>query len=379
MADEGGGHSLRWVFLSAAGALLLGAMALFGTAEEPAMEVVPGARPVSVEATRLVARPLRPRARLAGVLEARRGVALFAETRGRVLQIGAEELDRVEADQVLVTVDPTLAKIALERAEAALARSRSELELAQLNLERRRSLVAREVASEADLDTAENAERIAAAALREAGAMRDEARDQLAKKVIRAPFEGVLRTFSVEVGEYVQDGQQLAELLDLATVRMTVGVSDTQVVSIHPGTAVEVEVEALPGERFQGTVLRVGSATDPDTRKFPVEIEVPNPGERLLPGMVARVTLELGDEQPVLLLPRDATIDEFGLRFVYVLEPGDAGLVARRRRVQVRDVAFAPGVLRVDDGLEAGETIAVTGMRQLSDGTAVHVRETPAP
>jgi membrane fusion protein (multidrug efflux system) len=278
-----------------------------------------------------------------------------------------------------VRVDPTLARAALERAEAAVARSRSELELAQLNLERRRSLVAREVSSEADLDTAENAERIAAAAVRESRAMRDEARDQLAKKVIRAPFEGVLRTFSVEVGEYVQDGQQIAELLDLATVRMTVGVTDTQIVSIDPRTPVHVAVEALPGERFEGRVLRVGAATDPETRKFPVEIEVPNPGERLLPGMVARVTLELGDEEPVLLVPRDATVDEFGLRFVYVLEPDGSGMVARRRRVRVRDVAFEPGVLQVDDGLEPGETIALSGMRQLSDGAPVDVRETHAP
>ena len=205
--------------------------------------------------------------------------------------------------------------------------------------------------------------------------MRDEARDQLSKKVIRAPFEGVLRTFSVEVGEYVRDGQQLAELLDLATVRMTVGVSDRQIVSIRRGAPVEVDVEALPGERFAGTVLRVGSATDADTRKFPVEVEVANPDERLLPGMVARVTLDLGDERPVLLVPRDATVDEFALRFVYVLEPDGSDTVARRRNVRLRDVAFQPGVLQVDDGLESGETIAVTGMRQLSSGAVVEVRD----
>jgi membrane fusion protein (multidrug efflux system) len=375
MADEAGGRSLRWVFLGVGGALLLGAALLFGSAEQPATEEPPGARPIAVAAERLEPASLRPRARLAGVLEARRGVALFAETRGRVLEIGAEELDRVEAGQVLVRVDPTLARVALERAEAAVARAESELELAQLNLERRRSLVARDVSSEADLDTAENAERIAAAALREARAMRDEARDQLAKKVIRAPFEGVLRTFEVEVGEYVHDGQELAELLDLASVRMTVGVTDTQIVDIRPGSLVQLDVEALPGERFAGTVLRVGSASDPDTRKFPVEIEVANPEERLLPGMVARVTLELGDEEPVLLVPRDAAIDEFGLRFVYVLEPNGSQTVARRRRVRLRDVAFAPGVLRVDEGLEPGEIIAVTGLRQLSDGAPVEMRE----
>jgi membrane fusion protein (multidrug efflux system) len=379
MAGEASARSLRWVFLGVAAALLLAAALLFGTAEEPALEAAPGARPVEVAALRVDAAPLRLRARLAGVLEARRDVALFAETRGRVLAIGAEKLDRVKTGQVLVRVDPTLARVALERAEATVERSESELELAQLNLQRRRSLVQRQVSSEADLDVAENAERIAASALREGRAMRDEARDQLAKKVIAAPFDGVLRSFPVEVGEYVREGQQLAELLDLATVRMTVGVSDRQIVSIRPGAEVEVEVEALPGERFAGSVLRAGSATDADTRKFPVEVEVQNPDRRLLPGMVARVTLDLGDERAVLLVPRDATLDEFGLRFVYVLERNGAGSVARRRRVRVRDVAFQPGVLQIDEGLESGETIATTGMRQLSDGASVEVRAESTP
>lgn len=379
MAGEARARSLRWVFLGVGGALLLAALLLFGTAEQPIVEAAPGARPVAVAAVRVDAAPLRLRARLAGVLEARRDVALFSETHGKALAIGAEELDRVKAGQVLVRVDPTLARVALERAEAAVERAESELELAQLNLERRRSLVERQVSSEADLDVAENAQRIAASALRDGRAMRDEARDQLAKKVISAPFDGVLRSFSVEVGEYVRDGQQLADLLDLSAVRMTVGVSDRQVVRVRPGADVEVEVEALPGERFAGRVLRVGSATDADTRKFPVEVEVENPDGRLLPGMVARVTLDLGDEREVLLVPRDATIDEFGLRFVYVLEPDGAGSVARRRRIQVRDVAFRPGVLQVDEGLAAGEMIATTGMRQLSDGASVDVRAESTP
>ncbi len=379
MAGEASARSLRWVFLGAGGALLTAAALLFGTAEQPALEAAPGVRPIAVAAVRLDASPLRRRARLAGVLEARRDVELFAETRGRVLAIGAEKLDRVEAGQVLVRVDPTLARVALERAEAGVARSESQLELAELNLARRRSLVERQVSSEADLDAAENAERIAAAALREARATRDEARDQLTKKRIAAPFEGVLRAFPVEVGEYVREGQQLGELLDLSTVRMTVGVSDRQIVSIRVGAQVQAEVEALPGERFEGTVLRAGSATDPDTRKFPVEIEMGNSDGRLLPGMVARVTLDLGDELPVLLVPRDATVDEFGLSFVYVLEHNGSGMVARRRRVEVRDVAFEPGVVQVDAGLEPGETIATTGMRQLSDGAPVEVRDESTP
>jgi membrane fusion protein (multidrug efflux system) len=365
---------LRVVLLGAAGLLLAGAFALFATAPRPEVVEPTGARPMRVDTLQVQAEAVRPRARLAGVLEPRRDVELFSETRGRILAVGAEELDRVSEGQVLLQVDPTLARISVERAEASLARTRSELELARLNLERRRSLVEREVASEAQLDAAENAERIAAAALREARAQRDEARDQLAKKTLAAPFDGVLRQFPVEVGEYVREGQQVGEILDLSAVRISAGLSDRQIVAVSAGAPARVDVEAFPGEAFAGSVLRVGSASDPGTKKFPVEVEVPNPDTRLLPGMVARVNLDLGSAELATLIPRDATVDEFGLRFVFLIETKGAGSVVRRQRIEVRDMPFRPGVFAVLQGLTPGDRIAITGIRQLRDGAAVEPR-----
>jgi membrane fusion protein (multidrug efflux system) len=362
------------MLLGAAGLLLAGAFALFATAPRPEVVEPKGAPPLRVDTLRVAAEAVRPRARLAGVLEPRRDVELFSETRGRILAVGAEELDSVSEAHVLLEVDPTLARIAVERAEASLARTRSELELARLNLERRRSLVEREVASEAQLDAAENAERIAAAALREARAQRDEARDQLAKKTLAAPFDGVLREFPVEVGEYVREGQRVGEILDLSAVRISVGLSDRQIVAVAAGAPVQVDVEVFPGEAFSGSVLRVGSASDPQTKKFPVEVEVPNADGRLLPGMVARVSLDLGSEQPLTLIPREAALDEFGLRFVFLVEASGVGSVARRQRVEVRDVPFRPGVFEVVEGLTPGDRIATTGIRQLRDGAAVEPR-----
>ncbi len=365
---------LRVMLLGAAGLLLAGAFALFATAPSPELVEPTGAPPIRVDTLQVQAEAVRSRARLAGVLEPRRDVELFSETHGRILAVGAEELDRVSEGLVLLQVDPTLASVSVERAEASLARTRSELELARLNLERRRSLVEREVASEAQLDAAENAERIAAAALREARAQRDEALDQLAKKTLVAPFDGVLRQFPVEVGEYVREGQQVGEILDLSAVRISVGLSDRQIVAVSSGAPVPVDVEAFPGEVFTGSVLRVGSASDPGTKKFPVEVEVPNPDIRLLPGMVARVNLDLGSAEPATLIPRDATVDEFGLRFVFLVETNGTGSVARRQRVEVRDVPFQPGVFEVVQGLNPGDRIAVSGIRQLREGAVVESR-----
>lgn len=364
-------RGLRVILFGVAAALLVGAFLLFGTAPKPEPPQAVGTPPMQVDTYTVETHPMRPRARLAGVLEARRDVELFSETHGRLLEAGAEEMDAVREGQVLLRVDPTLAAAGVERAEAALARTESQLELARINLERRRSLVDRHVSSESQLDVDENAERIAAASLREARAQRDEARDQLAKKTIFAPFDGVLRTFPVEVGEYVREGQRVGEILDLLAVRINVGLTDTEVVSIAAGAPAQVTVEAYPGELFEGTVLRVGRAADSDTKKFPVEVEVANADGRLLPGMVARVELDLGAETPTTMIPREATVDEFGLRFVFLVEADGQGAVARRQRIEVREVPFRPGLFQVTDGLVAGDRIATTGIRQLQDGAQV--------
>ena len=109
------------------------------------------------------------------------------------------------------------------------------------------------------------------------------------------------------------------------------------------------------------------------SKKFPVEIELPNPDARLLPGMVATVILDLGEAELRTVIPRDATLDEFGLRFVWVVERdgSDGHWVARRRRVAVRPLPFRPGEFEVLSGLAEGEEIAITGMRQLRDGERV--------
>jgi multidrug efflux pump subunit AcrA (membrane-fusion protein) len=95
--------------------------------------------------------------------------------------------------------------------------------------------------------------------------------------------------------------------------------------------------------------------------------------------MIATVSLDLGGPAERMLIPRDATVDEFGLRSVFVIEgQSDSALVARRRRIEVRPMPFRPGEFEVVSGLEQGERISVTGTRQLRDGERVRLRPTAA-
>ena len=373
--------TLRTGLFGAAGILFVGGLVLMLLAPDPEKIASAGVQnPLrEIRVTRIVSQPVRARVERSSILEPRRSVRVFAETRGPVIEVGAEALDRVEVGQLLLRIDPLQAEVAIEGANANVARSLSELALARSNLKRRRSLSKRNVTSAAELENAENQEKVALAMLRQSRAELKQAKDDLENKTIEAPFTGVLRSFDVELGEYVQEGQELGELLDLSAARTVIGLADSEIVAVRAGQRVDVEVEALPGEMFQGEVLRVGAASDPRTRRFPVEIEIPNPEMRLLSGMVARVGIDLEEERLRMLVPREVTIDEFGLRYVWVVERVGNERLVRRRRIGVRSLAFRPADFEVVSGLAVGEEIAVTSMRRLREGETVHVSRVTSP
>jgi membrane fusion protein (multidrug efflux system) len=369
--------SLGRVFLAIALLLVGVGVLLRATAPEPEPIASDPDAGIPVEALTIVSVPLEYRVEVSGIVEARRRVELFAEETGHVLEIGAEALDRVTVGQLLVHIDPLSAEVEVARAAAVLAQAESELSLARANLERLQTLRSSRVSSESDLDDARNAERVAQATQRAATASLRNAEDRLAKRRLLAPFDGVLREFDVEADEYVIPGQRVGELLEVSLVRVTVGLRDREVVAIEAGWPAQVRVESL--ERvFPGKVTRVAAAADAETRKFPVQVQIDNASGQLLPGMVASVGLDLGGRRPALLVSRDTVLDEFGLSFVYVIQPAPEGNhVAERRRVTARGVPFRPGQLELVEGIAAGERIATTSLRQLRDGVRVAPRRRP--
>ncbi len=127
MADHAGSSPKLFRALIVLIALLVfGGIALRQTAPKPETVAAAGERAAAtlVRTLAVVATPVRDRAVLSGVIEAKRRVRISSETNGRVLGIGAEELDAVEPDQLLVQVDPLQARVAVERGEAAVTRAR---------------------------------------------------------------------------------------------------------------------------------------------------------------------------------------------------------------------------------------------------------------
>ncbi len=334
---------------------------------------------IVVDGTPVRSMPSRHEVEISTTLQARREVVIGAEVSGRVIELSVEENQQVEAGDPLVRLDPALAQAAVERARAALGSARAVAELGRALHQRQKELAQQGVGSRTEFDQTLSEATRSAAAVSEAKAALLEAETLLDKTVIRAPFSGVVTEFELEPGAYVRTGDPVAEMADLAEIEIDVGVDDRQIIALDEASPVQVAADAIPGEWFEGRIASLGRMPDAASQKYRVPVRVENADMRLLPGMLGRVRLTLGDESPTIRIPRRAIRSEYELDFVWVLEgasrteAGETIATASRRRVRAAPVPFRPDLVDVSTGLEEGEMVATSNLRELSEGLRVRV------
>jgi len=240
---------------------------------------------------------------LRGQTEASRSITLKAETEGRVAAVTAKEGGTVAEGQVIV-------ELAREERDARLAEARALLRQ-------------REVEYNAAVKLAEKGYR-AETALAEARALLDAARAALAiiqidiaHTAITVPFDGVLETRYVEVGDFLDVGNDIARVLDLDPVYIVAQVSERHIGALKLGAVAEGRL--VSGETVSGPITYISSAADEETRTFRVEVEIPNPTLAIADGVTAEMRLAVDrvlahQVSPALLTLNDA--GEIGVKIV---------------------------------------------------------------
>jgi membrane fusion protein, multidrug efflux system len=315
-------------------------------------------RTLNVEVAAVEPREFMHVIRVVGTVEAERDVVVSAEEGGVVAQLLARQGDRVRAGQPLARLDAGVLRAQLEQAE-------SQAELAEETWARQRRLWEDEgVGTEmAYLQAKYNA--------RTARAQASVLAERVQRTTIRAPIAGVLEERRVEVGTMVSPGSPVARILNVDTVRLVAGVPERYAGDIRPGAEVAVTLERLAGQPFAGEIDHVGAAVNPSNRTFTIEVEVPNPGHRLKPGMVANVQISRERVEEALVVPRHAVLRREAGYSVYVAAPHGDGWRAEDRPV-------VPGRSRGDEvvieqGLNAGEWVIVVGQQRTAHGDALVV------
>lgn len=381
--------------------------------------------PVPVMVGRVVQQPTTGTIDVVGTVEPHLTTTLSAELAGLTVRFDLREGDAVQQDKtVVVQLKATEFELSLAEAEAELAKARETLKKLKAglrkeeidekraevqerktwvdkyakDLERMRAMQRRDIASAAEYDLAESTylaakaqyeraqqtlrvaelgarhEDIAAA---EAEVQRLQARvqrwrDDIRKTTIRSPVSGVIAQRYTEVGQWLERGGKIADILVLNPVLVRVPVHEKDISRLRVGDEATVTLDALPERSFIGRVKHIVPQADLASRTFPVKIEVANtPETTLKAGMFARVTLRPGAAQPTLFVPKDAVVRRATGQMVFVVNDGKA------RLVPVKIGRAHEGLLEIVEGpLQPGDLVVVTGNETLQDQAAVVVKET---
>lgn len=303
-----------------------------------------------------------------GTLVAVRAVTLGSELPGLVREIQFDSGSSVRQGALMVKLDTSTE-------EAQLAAAQADAALAHLSLERARSLRKEESNSKADLDQAEAKAKGADAAVANLQA-------QIAKKSIRAPFDGRVAIRQVELGQVLAAGAPVASLQSVSPIHCDFWLPQQALAYLKLNQKVELRTDTFPKDSWAGTITAVNPEVDASTRNVKVRATFPNADGRLRPGMFANVDVLSSDSRTVQMLPVTSVLYAPYGDTVYLVEKkagadGKEGLVAKQQFVRLGEKRG--DYVEVLEGLKAGQLVVSSGAFKLRNGAALAVDNALAP
>jgi membrane fusion protein (multidrug efflux system) len=333
-------------------ALALSIAACGGGTQEPAAEAAPPAVKTALVRTETpVQQDVVDVVTLSADLEPKRRATLAAEVPGTVERLNVGLGQRVSAGQLLAAIDTRALQQQAAEAEAMSRQAQAQFGRAQALFERRSITQQQMLDAITNRDVAEA--RLASAEL------------NLDKSQIRAPWAGSVAQKRAEVGDYMMPGQPVVELVQVDVLKVVAPAPASDVPYLAVGRPVTIRVNALPGESYEGRIVRLGAELDADARTLAVEAQIDNADGRLKPGMLARMEVPRRTLADALLVPLEAVVDLGEQRALFVVVDG----VARRRVVELGPVLGERVV--VTSGVAAGERVIVEGEQRVAEGQPV--------
>jgi HlyD family secretion protein len=318
-----------------------------------------------------------------GTLEARVKTTVSARIAERLMEVLADQGDRVKAGQLLARLDDAESKLQVaiaeatlaaarqtaERVRADLARSEAVLTQARLDHERMTGLVATRAVSQSDADKAAESLRVAEADLKRSHAAIAEAegqiavaeksllfrKEQLGFTEIKAPYDGLITRRDRDAGEMLVPGASLMQIISLDEIWVSAWVDETSMPGLKAEQPARIVFRSSPDQPFPGTVSRLGRETDRETREFLVDVRADRLPENWTIGQRAEVFIETGRLPDEVLLPSAFVVWKEGRAGVFT----NAGGKAKWREI-------TPGLrgarqMSVTSGLKAGDQVVRVG------------------
>ena len=269
---------------------------------------------------------------------------------GRITKINAEIGDFVKKGQVLAEID-----------KAQLQQAQLQLHNQEVELERLRALYNAGGLSKSDLEAIELSYNV----------IKTQVENLLENTVLCSPIDGVVTARNYDVGDMYAMSMPIYTVEQIKPVKLLVAISESEYNKVKKGDSVEIKADALPSVTFNGKINKIYPTIDPSTRTFTAEVVVENNYNSLRPGMFARVTVDFGSSNNVVI-PDVAVVKQQGSgeRFVYILN--EDGTVNYQKVLLGRRMGAEYEVL---EGIQDGAKVVIGGQIRLKDGIKVTVNE----
>ena len=271
-------------------------------------------------------------------------------TMNRIKDIKVEVGDKVSKGQVLVTLD-----------QSAINQLKVNMDQVERDYNRALELLKIGSGTQASVD----------AAKAQLDALRTQYDNLMENTVLTSPVSGVVTARNYDPGDMSGQLPILTVGQITPAVKIIINITENDLSKVHTGMPVTIDFDAFPGELFQGKIVRMYPNVDPATRTFQAEVQVNNTDGRLFPGMFARVALDRGVENHVVV-PDRAVVKQTGSgnRYVYVYNNGTVSYNKVEVGRQVGNTST-----EIISGVNDGDTVVVAGQTRLADGVAVQLKE----
>jgi RND family efflux transporter MFP subunit len=292
---------------------------------------------------------------LVGTVVANHDVAIASEAAGKVVAVHAEVGDYKKKGDVLLQLDDELRQAALTAAEVTYNKAKKDLD-------RFESLSNEHTVTDQQLENARWA-------FKSAEAQYITAKRQFEDTRIKTPISGIVTARNVDLGANVQPNNIVANVVDLATLKVKINISEADAFHLHAGDAVDVSTDVYPGVIYAAKIQSISAKAD-EVHTYPAEVILQNSAEHpLKAGMFARVSFHSAGQDSVMMIPRMALVGSAKNSQVYVIQNG----IARLRSIAIGSEVGTN--LQVISGVNAGEKVVVNGQVNLKDSTAVTIIE----
>ncbi len=345
-------------------------LALAGCGESaPAQTEAEPSRPVQVTTVEL--RPREAEKTFVGVVRARREIDLAFRVGGKVVQRKVEVGDRVQKGDLIARIDPEDLKLELESARAEMAAATANLAQTTAEDGRYRSLTAKGVASNAELDRKALAKEEAVGRLERAKRALELAENRLSYADLVSDTAGVVVSTAAEPGQVVSSGQTIVRVARLDEKEAAVALPETALAAARNSEA-SVSLWADPNRRIAAHLRELSPQADPASRTYAARFTLESNDDAVALGMTATVTLTPKAGVMVARLPLSSVFDKGHGPHVFVVDEATHTLVAR----PVELAGYTDDSALISKGVSQGEQVVTLGVHTLEPGRSV--RTVPA-